>query len=73
MAYQAKESFVVSTGTRRVLSDGIRMVAKTWLADTTERTAPVVCHTRNKSEAVRLTKQQAADEAKQVQGIVEKV
>lgn len=43
---------------------------KTWLADTTERTSPVVAHTYNKEEAVRLSFEEAQREAKQVRGKV---
>jgi len=54
---KAKEIYIVVTG------------AGTYLADTTERTSPVVAHTRSQAEAVRLTHIAATAEAEQVKGI----
>lgn len=57
------------------------MLKQTWivktsrgyLADTTERTAPLVAHTVNISEAVKLSKADAEEEARQVKGKVMKL
>lgn len=44
-----------------------------WLADTTERTSPLVARTRFSNEAVRLSRSRALEEAKQTNGKIQKV
>lgn len=59
-----------STFRIRVRKEGLGVV---WLADTTERTAPLCAWTRSESEAVTLSKGEAEQEAEVLGGLGLKV
>lgn len=72
MSYTKKDEYIVTTGNRWIRLASGWWKGDTFLADTTERTSPAVAHTRDRKEAVRLSKGEAAAEALQVKGKVVK-